>query len=369
VPADYDNRAQDPVNHGESFGSQADLARSKQRGFAMDRGQKIRIGRWTVVLMAGASLAACSTITPKYAVRDGGPGLNTRPPANGRNGTNAPYQVGGIWYVPHDQPHYNETGVASWYGDAFHLKATADGEIFDMNQFSAAHPTLPLPSMVEVTNLDNGRKLVVRVNDRGPFVDGRLIDLSHAAARELGYDRAGTAHVRVRYVGPAPLAGPDAGLRYAQAMLPAVIPVAAGPRRPADEDIFADAAPVAPTPAPQVKRPEAVSVVALAPLPSARPAVAESQPPVAMFHGDGFRDAGPVAVFRIQAGAFGDQDNAKKAVAQLAAAGAATIEPIERGGQTLYRVTLPGPADEAEAYALRDKVAGIGFADARVLRP
>jgi rare lipoprotein A len=90
---------------------------------------------------------------------------------------------------------------------------------------------------------------------------------------------------------------------------------------------------------------------------------------VAAFHGDSFHDAGPAAAFRIQAGAFGDQENARKAVAQLAVAGTATIEPMERAGHTLYRVTLPGPADEAEAYALRDRVAGIGFADARVLRP
>lgn len=341
----------------------------------MDRGQRVRFGRWALILMAGASLAACSTVTPKYAVRGGVQGSSVRPPSNGKNGTMAPYQVGGIWYVPHEQPHYDETGTASWYGDAFQLKATANGEIFDMNQFSAAHTTLPLPSMVEVTNLDNGRKLVVRVNDRGPFVDGRLIDLSHAAARELGYDRAGIAHVRVRYVGPAPLAGPDAGVRYAQAALPpAAIPVAvaaatASGRRPADEEIFADAAQDAPPPKPLVKPAEAVTMVALAPLPPARPAVEASAPPVAAFHGDGFHDAGPAVAYRIQAGAFGDQDNARKAVAQLSAAGTATIEPIERGGQTLYRVTLPGPADEAEAYALRDKVAGIGFADARVLRP
>ncbi|HEX3365478.1 septal ring lytic transglycosylase RlpA family protein [Phenylobacterium sp.] len=336
----------------------------------MDRGQVVRFGRWALMLVAGASLAACSTITPKYAVREGAQGSAVRPPANpGAHGTNAPYQVAGIWYVPHEQPHYDETGIASWYGDAFQLKATANGEIFDMNQFSAAHTTLPLPSMVEVTNLDNGRKLVVRVNDRGPFFGGRVIDLSHAAARELGYDRAGTAHVRVRYVGPAPLGGPDAGVRYAKATLPPVIPVAASSRRPADEDIFADATQDAPAPKPLVKPPEAVSVATLAPLPSARPAASAPEPAVADFHGDGFHEAGAAGAFRIQAGAFGDQDHARKAVAQLAAAGTATIEPFERGGQTLYRVTLPGPADEAEAYALRDKVAGIGFADARVLRP
>jgi rare lipoprotein A len=335
----------------------------------MDRGQMARFGRWTAVLMAGASLAACATLTPKYAVREGAQGSAARPNSTGKTGTNAPYQVGGFWYVPHDQPHYNETGIASWYGDAFQLKATADGEIFDMNEFSAAHTTLPLPSMVEVTNLDNGRKLVVRVNDRGPFVGGRIIDLSHAAARELGYDRAGTAHVRVRYVGPAPLAGPDAAVRHAQTTLPPAVPVAAGARRPADEDIFADATQAAPAPAPLVKPPEAVSVATLAPLPSARTAGAAPAPEVAAFHGDGFHEIAPAGAFRIQAGAFGDQDNARKAVAQLAATGTATIEPFERGGQTLYRVTLPGPADEGEAHVLRDKVAGIGFTDARVVRP
>ena len=337
----------------------------------MDREQTVRFGRWALVLLAGASLAACSTLTPKYAVSEGGQGSAQRPPPNGKTGTNAPYQVGGIWYVPHEQPGYNETGIASWYGDAFQMKATANGEIFDMNQISAAHTTLPLPSMVEVTNLDNGRKLVVRVNDRGPFVGGRIIDLSHAAARELGYDRVGTAHVRVRYMGPAPLAGPDAGLRYAQATLPPAAPVAtsAGSARPADEEIFANLDSTAATPRPLVKPPEAVSVATLAPLPPARPTLGSPAPAVADFHGDAFRDVGPATAFRIQAGAFGDQYNARKAVAQLSAAGTATIEPIERGGQTLYRVTLPGPADEAEAYALRDKVAGIGFADARVVRP
>lgn len=316
--------------------------------------------------MASASLAACATVTPKYAVHGGAGGSYTQPPSFGARGTNAPYQVGGIWYVPHDQPHYDEKGIASWYGDAFNMKATADGEIFDMNQLSAAHTTLPLPSMVEVTNLDNGRRMTVRVNDRGPFVGGRIIDLSRAAAQELGYDRAGTAHVRVRYLGPAPLAGPAAGVRYAKAAPPpagaATLPTRS--RRPADEDIFEEAsyAPATPVaPRPLVSAPEAVSVATLAPLPPARPSrdIAATASP-----------AGAVGqAFRIQAGAFSDQENARRAAAQLAATGAATIEPFERGGTTLYRVVLPGPADEAEAYAVRDRVAAIGFADARVVRP
>jgi rare lipoprotein A len=357
----------------------------------MDRSLLTRAGRWAVLLMTGASLCACANVTPKYAMSQGAGAQAARPPSNGKTGTNAPYQVGGIWYVPHEQSHYDETGIASWYGDAFQLKATADGEIFDMNQFSAAHTTLPLPSMVEVTNLDNGKKLTVRVNDRGPFVGGRIIDLSHAAARELGYDRAGIAHVRVRYVGPAPLAGPDAGVRYAQATPPTAAakfsrPPIAGPddvtamsdrRRPADEDIFADAGPavaaagagvIAVTPL--VPRPQPVSVSSLAPLPSARPAAA-GLPAVADQggQGEGFHETAAAQAFRIQAGAFGDQENARRAVAQLASVGEATIEPFQRGGVTLYRVTLPGPADEVEAYGVRDKVVAIGFSDARVIRP
>jgi rare lipoprotein A len=327
----------------------------------MDRFRVVRTGRWAVLLLAGASLAACGTITPKYPVRaDLGAPPAARPPNGPRlKGTDQPYQVGGIWYVPHDQPHYDETGIASWYGDAFNMKATADGEVFDMNQFSAAHTTLPLPSMVEVTNLDNGRKLTVRVNDRGPFVGARIIDLSHAAAQELGYDRAGTAHVRVRYVGPAPLAGPEAGVRYAKAGPPAAYPSAARPALPPQPVQVAERGPYEVAPLPP---PEPIDVAGLAPPPGAT-----SRSVVAANTLTGSAEAG--AAFRIQAGAFSDEDNARRAAARLASAGAATVEPFQKGGTRLYRVTLPGPSDEAEAYALRDKVAGIGFADARVLRP
>jgi rare lipoprotein A len=126
-----------------------------------------------------------------------------------------PYEVNGVWYTPRHEPNYDETGLASWYGEAFNGRPTALGERFDMNALSAAHKTLPLPSLVEVTNLDNGKTTTLRVNDRGPFVQGRIIDLSKGAAEELGMLRTGIARVRVRYVGPAilePLA-PTASLR------------------------------------------------------------------------------------------------------------------------------------------------------------
>ncbi len=116
----------------------------------------------------------------------------------------APYKVNGLWYIPAAQTDYDETGVASWYGPQFHGKKTANGEIFDMNEVSIAHPTLPIPCLVEVTNLDNGRSIIARVNDRGPFANDRLIDVSAKAADLLGFKAKGTANVRVKYIGMAP---------------------------------------------------------------------------------------------------------------------------------------------------------------------
>ena len=109
-----------------------------------------------------------------------------------------PYQVARVWYYPERNLKYDETGVGSWYGDEFAGRLTANGEIFDPNKVSAAHKTLPMPSVVRVTNLDNGKSLVVRINDRGPFVSGRIIDLSREAARLIGYKDKGIAKVRVQ---------------------------------------------------------------------------------------------------------------------------------------------------------------------------
>lgn len=115
------------------------------------------------------------------------------------------YQVAGVWYTPRHDENYEETGMASWYGDRFHAKRTANGEIYDMHALTAAHRTLPLPSLVRVTNLENGRSVVVRVNDRGPFKKGRIIDVSARAAHELQFAQKGVAKVHVKYLGPAPL--------------------------------------------------------------------------------------------------------------------------------------------------------------------
>ena len=131
-------------------------------------------------------LAACATPAPK--------------PASVKIGK--PYQVLGAWYYPSDDSGYDQRGIASWYGPGFHALSTANGERYDQDDVTAAHKTLPMPSYVEVENLENGRKLTVRINDRGPFVAGRIIDLSRRSAQLLGVDRAGTAKVRVRRVFP-----------------------------------------------------------------------------------------------------------------------------------------------------------------------
>src|SRR5262245_10092806 len=120
-----------------------------------------------------------------------------------------PYQVGGLWYDPREQPDYDRVGIASWYGTDFHARRTANGEIYDMNALTAAHPTLPMPSYAYVTNLANNRTILVRINDRGPYVADRVIDLSQRSARELGLERGGTGRVRVKYAGRAPLDGND----------------------------------------------------------------------------------------------------------------------------------------------------------------
>lgn len=115
-----------------------------------------------------------------------------------------PYRVDGKWYHPAVNRAYDETGVASWYGAKFHGNRTANGEIYNMNLFTAAHKTLPMPTKARVTNLENGRSIIVRVNDRGPFVNGRIIDVSRASAEALGFALKGTARVRVQVIDEQP---------------------------------------------------------------------------------------------------------------------------------------------------------------------
>lgn len=158
-------------------------------------------------------LSSGNGIDPKYGVK-ASPRLYNEgdviPKGGGRRYTGKPYVVAGQTYVPKEDPRgYVREGLASWYGSAFHGRMTANGEVFDRHSIAAAHPTLPLPSYARVTNLDNGASMIVRVNDRGPYHAGRVMDVSEEAAEALGFHRRGTARVRVEYAGKAAVAGSD----------------------------------------------------------------------------------------------------------------------------------------------------------------
>jgi rare lipoprotein A len=188
-------------------------------------------------------LANCSSrVDPSYGVSPSPRVVSYGDPIPKGGGVyrvGAPYVVAGRVYVPEENPAYRAEGLASWYGEDFHGRMTANGEIFDLNGISAAHPTLPLPCYVRVTDLSNGRSIIVRVNDRGPYHGNRIIDVSVRTAQLLGFQTNGTAWVRVEYVGRAPIAGSDdrvlaSTLRQDEpAPLPSSVKLAAAPIVPA----------------------------------------------------------------------------------------------------------------------------------------
>src|SRR5450631_275216 len=184
-----------------------------------------RSDRVLVIARRAAALAAClllancassnkfaSRVDPKYGVSTSPRVVALGDPVPKGGGTyriGKPYTVGGRVYVPEEDTNYREEGMASWYGDDFHGRLTANGEVFDMGSLTAAHPTLPMPCYARVTNLGNGKSLIVRVNDRGPYAGNRLIDVSNRAAELLEFKGNGVARVRVEYVARAPLEGSD----------------------------------------------------------------------------------------------------------------------------------------------------------------
>ena len=214
----------------------------------------VTVMRAAALASAALALAQCSPLGAKYAESPGAryadddEQVSEVTASTGRYTLGKPYTVRGQTYVPSEDPAYRAEGIASWYGPDFHGRLTANGEIFDMHAISAAHPTLPIPSYARVTNLDNGRSMIVRVNDRGPYARERLIDLSIGAAKALGFYGDGLAHVRVEYVGRAPLEGSDdrallATLREGrpaqaspQLMLASTAPFMPGPDKSAARD-------------------------------------------------------------------------------------------------------------------------------------
>lgn len=249
-----------------------------------------------------------------------------------------PYQISGVWYYPKDDPFYDETGIASWYGHDFHGKATANGERYDMHALTAAHRTLPMPVVVRVTNLDNGRSLRLRVNDRGPYARGRIIDVSQRAAQLLGFHENGTARVRVQYEGRAEV----------------------GASPPRDEDEIETSSRVKAAPVMSVASSE------LAPPPGAatatpRPPAAEvrvaSTAPVAAPSTDGVDGVVTVVAVPprtqlwVQVGAFLARGNADRLAERLAYAGPARVTVSTANGKPIYRVRF-GPyttVDQADS--------------------
>lgn len=227
------------------------------------------------------------------------------PPPTGTYKVGSPYEINGVWYYPEENPYYDEEGIASWYGDPFHGRQTANGEIYDMNELTAAHKTLPMPVYVRVTNLENGRSLVLKVNDRGPFVSGRIIDVSRRAAQLLGFQLQGIARVRVQVVDY------ETGLTYAEQ----------GNFPPAEEELLI------------------VQDVELTEM---------------QISGERF----------VQIGAYGDADNAYVVSDALTDVGDVQVHRVVSGDSTLYRVRLGPYASEQDAEVARRAVEIRGYPEA-----
>jgi rare lipoprotein A len=327
-----------------------------------------------------------------------------------------PYQINGVWYYPKVDYGYEEDGTASWYGPGFDQKLTANGEIYDMNQLSAAHKTLPLPSVVEVTNRQNGRSLQLRVNDRGPYVGDRVIDLSRRAAQLLGFEGAGTAPVHVRVlkepsieVAQAAMRGETGQVRLAEAPRttrpdpapppriervaraePVPLPprLAAAPPPSSRTEIVAANWPsqtsspsqIVAAPLPPEPQPRPTQVAALPPPPWSEPAPIAAPARryfpslISQAHAEPLRRPiaalGPVTGsgrIYVQAGAFSVPENAQRVRSRIASLGSVEIVPSQGNGTTLYLVRLGPVASEAEAGRLRSKVVESGFPDARIV--
>ncbi len=258
-----------------------------------------------------------------------------------------PYQIKGQWYTPRPYKTYVETGTASWYGAQFHGRSTANGEVFDKHQMTAAHRTLPLPSVVEVTNLNNGNTVRVRVNDRGPFHDNRLIDMSESAADALGFKGAGLASVRVTLL-------PEESRQ-------AAIAAGASPAMLAKLDSFTTPQPMQ-TPV-LASRQSTGTVYQQAAMQPIQPAIQQQTyasviPPAAV------NNDRPLFV---QAGAFSIAQNAHRFAGTIASIDKAVVQPASINGQPFYRVRFGPYQSLDEARAVQTRVAMAGHPEAKVI--
>ena len=307
-----------------------------------------------------------------------------------------PYQIKGVWYYPAVDYNYDKTGVASWYGEQFHGRYTANGEIFDLNQLTAAHTTLPMPCIVEVTNLQNGRSLQLRVNDRGPFVDGRLIDVSRRAAQLLGFETKGTTPVRVRIIKEASIQvaeeamhGGSGAIMLAQAASPPPPMMQAAPQAyaapvlsPSARATNIVAGPIVdtqgealppPTPAPNVVAGPIVDTQTAALPPSAPTSdvvaglIANTQMPTSPRMVAAVPVESPSGRIFVQAGAFSVRDNAQRVQSRIAPLGTVQVMTASVKGVEIYRVRVGPVENAAQADRLLQRVVNSGYREARIV--
>ncbi len=292
-------------------------------------------------------LAGCAGSRPPQSE-----GHTVRVPANaGVYKVGKPYQIGNVWYYPQEQPDYDETGIASWYGPDFYGKSTANGEIYDGNQMTAAHKTLPLPVNVRVTNLQNGKSAIVRINDRGPYARGRIIDLSRRAAELLDVVKNGTAPVRVTYLGRADMNGAPPPSETSPEIANAL---------PAVPTPLVDRSGLGIVPGAPVAPPPPISILP-APVPDLPATTASSEP-------TGQVDKVPVpgvTHFYVQVGAFSKLENAQRLVNSIG--GDVHVSTLQRGGQTLYRVRTGPLSSVQDADAALARITGTGSSDAQIV--
>ncbi len=271
-----------------------------------------------------------------------------------------PYQISGTWYYPAEEWDYDETGIASWYGSDFHGKDTANGETYDMNDLTAAHRTLPLPSFVRVINLENGRSIVLRVNDRGPFAKGRIIDVSRRGAQLLGFKDQGTARVRVQILAErsqalkAQILGQDSIAEHGSPIQVDKMPKASVSAESLPPPPGAQAAPQ-PSSQPPVSAPSSQAAAAdeVQPAPSAEPEVTT----VAV---------GPTNIF-VQAGAFTNYQNAMRTQIMVNRVSPATISHVLIDNKDFYRVRVGPLATVEDADRALEQLQAIGYPGARII--
>lgn len=305
--------------------------------------------RGAVVLAGALTLAACASAPPAPSSS----GL----PRSGVYKVGKPYQVNGVWYYPAEDYSYSETGIASWYGPGFHQKVTANGEVYDQNELTAAHKTLPMPSLVRVTNLDNGRSLVVRINDRGPYANGRIIDMSRRGAQLLGFEGTGTAKVRVQILAEESRAVAAAARQGTPAPMLAELdgpPPKAAPRGSVEVGGVAR-----PTPAVVTRAPVPPPTTVAGDMVDGRfvPAPVVAELPVK-----------PYEQIYVQVGAFGSQDNVTRVRARLASLGQqAQVTQTVAGRQRLQRVRVGPLASVESADAVLNQILQAGLTDAKIV--